>query len=51
LVSKQAALGYLSPVVAISPNVLAIGTDVIQLGAKKVDLPFQQGDNLAIFGG
>jgi hypothetical protein len=41
LVGKQAAFGYLSPMVAISPNVLAIGADVIQLGAEKVDLLLQ----------
>lgn len=51
MVGKQAALGYLSPVVAIGPNVLPIGADVIQLRAEKVDLLLQQGHNLIVFGG
>jgi len=51
LIGKQATFGYLSPVIAIDPNVLAIGADVIQLRAQKVDLRFQQRDNLTVFGG
>lgn len=51
LVGKQTAFGYLSPVVAIGSDVFTIGSDIIQLEAEKVDLRFQQGDNLAVFGG
>lgn len=50
MVGKQAAFRYLSPVIAIGPDILAISADVIQLGAEKIDLLFQQGDNLTVFG-